>query len=245
AAEASRTLHGRPDWRRYFADDAPSPLAIKPSKGVYARGLRLLERAGDGWRDAGGEEVDIDRLLDEMDGDSSYDTFILQDRLLNDAALRELSGSDALQTARVVTLVGDDRRPRVLFACFKVINSPHLSDNFDYGTSGNLLADIDLETGELRAVKGKDPSGFGLRELDRHPGTGVELTGLRLPHWPETRRLAEAAALKFMPLRTIGWDIGITPDGPSIVEGNVWWDGLHNAHGHLGRYLRTFDGEHR
>ncbi|MEM8996682.1 MAG: sugar-transfer associated ATP-grasp domain-containing protein [Acidobacteriota bacterium] len=243
AADTSRTLHGRPDWRRYFAEEAPSPLAIKPSKGVYARGLRLLERDGDGWCDAEGGGVDIDRLLDDLDGDSSYDSFILQDRLHNDDALRTLSGSDALQTARVVTLVGEDRRPRVLFACFKVINSTHLSDNFDYGTSGNLLADIDLETGELRSVKGRDPSGFGLRDFDRHPGTGVELTGLRLPHWPETRRLAETAALKFMPLRTVGWDIGITPDGPSIVEGNVWWDGLHNAHGHLGRYLRTFDGD--
>lgn len=241
---AAGTIDNRAGWRRYFAEQAPSPLAIKPSKGVYARGLRLLERGANGtWRGADGEHVDIEDLLDELDRDASYDAFILQDRLRNDDALRHLSGSDALQTARVVTLVDAQRRAKVLFACFKVINSQHLSDNFDYGTSGNLLADIDLESGELQAVKGKDPSGFGLQLFSSHPGTGVEFEGLKLPHWAATRRLAEEAALKFMPLRTIGWDIGITPDGPSIVEGNVWWDGLHNAHGHLGRYLRSFDGE--
>ena len=53
-------------------------------------------------------------------------------------------------------------------------------------------------------------------------------------------KLAEQAALQFLPLRTIGWDIAITPGGPSILEGNVWWDPLHNAHQLVPRYLETF-----
>ena len=239
--EKPRLLRDRRRWLDYFDQGAPDSLAIKPSKGVYARGLRLLERGEQGWRNTRGEPVDIESLLDELDRDAAYASFVLQDRLRNDPALVELAGSQALQTARVVTLVDEKRRPEVLFACFKVVNSEHLSDNFDYGTSGNLLADIELETGQLREVKGKHPSGFGLRTFDEHPGTGISFEGLTLPHWQETRQLAEEAALKFMPLRTIGWDIAITPTGPSIVEGNVWWDGLHNAHAHLGRYLRSFE----
>ena len=36
----------------------------------------------------------------------------------------------------------------------------------------------------------------------------------------------ERAARAFAPLRTIGWDVAITPDGPSLIEGNVTWDPL-------------------
>ena len=98
-------LRERSDWLDYFARHAPDSLAIKPSKGVYARGLQLLERDGDRWRDARGDAVDIESMLDGLDGDAAYDAFILQDRLKNDPKLEELSGSQALQTARVVTLV--------------------------------------------------------------------------------------------------------------------------------------------
>ncbi|MEM6795650.1 MAG: sugar-transfer associated ATP-grasp domain-containing protein [Acidobacteriota bacterium] len=246
AGPRARRLAERREWLDYLREEAPSPLVIKPSKGVYARGLQVLTRqpggaqSGSAWRSAAGDLESAEALLDALDGDRDYESFVLQSKLVNDPALLELSGSGALQTVRVVTWVDSERVPRVLFACFKVINSEHLSDNFDYGSSGNLLADVDLATGRLRQVQGKHPSGFGLQELEAHPATGIRFSEVELPHWRETLELAEHAALAFMPLRTIGWDIGITAEGPSIVEGNVWWDALHNAHQRMPRYLETF-----
>jgi hypothetical protein len=32
-----------------------------------------------------------------------------------------------------------------------------------------------------------------------------------------------------LPVRTIGWDIAITPNGPVILEANIWW-GAPNEH---------------
>lgn len=238
-----RRIADRDGWRRFFAEDLPESFVIKPAKGVYARGLRVLRRkdgsdANGTLVDSQGRDHDVDGLLDALDQDRQYDVFVVQERLRNHADLEALSGRESVQTARVVTLV-DGRTPRVLFACFKVIAGDGDSDNFDYGRSGNLLADVDLDSGALRAPKGRHPSGFGLVGHERHPQTDAALEGFVLPHWRETRELAESAALKFLPLRTIGWDIAITPDGPSILEGNVWWDALHNAHRHMPRYVET------
>jgi len=45
-----------------------------------------------------------------------------------------------------------------------------------------------------------------------------------LPCWFETSVLVKQPALKFLPLRAIGWDVAITPDGPCILEANSYWD---------------------
>ena len=42
--------------------------------------------------------------------------------------------------------------------------------------------------------------------------------------WKESCQLAIETARNFLPLRIVGWDIAITPNGPSIVEGNAWAD---------------------
>ena len=177
-----------------------------------------------------------------MSADPSYDTFVVQERLDNDPLLERLSGTRALQTVRAVTLVDDQRKPHLLFACLKVVTGKGQSDNFDYGRSGNFLADIDLDSGRLRQVRGAHESGFGLVSHERHPLTDESFGNFIVPHWPRLRRLALEAAVKFLPLRTIGWDIAVTPSGPSIVEGNVWWDPLHNAHHHLPRYAEASRG---
>ncbi|MEM9557741.1 MAG: sugar-transfer associated ATP-grasp domain-containing protein [Acidobacteriota bacterium] len=241
---------GENGWQRFFSEDTGADLVIKPSKGVYARGLRVLRRRGDSARDGfldaslgedHGEPISLDDLRAALDADPRYDTFVVQDRVTTHPELHRLSGSDAVQTVRAVTFLDDEHRPRLLFACLKVIVGGNMSDNFDFGRSGNLLADIDLESGRLDSVRGVDPSGFGLHDHAEHPATGVVFDRFVLPHWPKVRRLAEEAAVKFHPLRTIGWDIAITPDGPAILEGNVWWDPLHNAHQLVPRYLALFD----
>jgi hypothetical protein len=52
----------------------------------------------------------------------------------------------------------------------------------------------------------------------------VVFRGFAIPLWAEACALVERAALAFLPLRTIGWDVAVTPRGALLIEGNVTWD---------------------
>jgi hypothetical protein len=61
--------------------------------------------------------------------------------------------------------------------------------------------------------------------VSTEPGAAQErIVDFKLPHWQEARKLAERAARLFLPLRTIGWDVALTEEGPLLLEGNAEWD---------------------
>ena len=81
---------------------------------------------------------------------------------------------------------------------------------------------IDIETGMLRKYGFYKPY-FG-RKADKHPNTGVIFEGIKVPFW---KQLLEKAILfheKLRDIHSIGWDIGITQDGPVFIEGNDNWE---------------------
>ena len=45
------------------------------------------------------------------------------------------------------------------------------------------------------------------------------------------RELAVRAARAVAPLRTVGWDVAPTADGPMVLEGNAWWAPLQDPAG--------------
>jgi hypothetical protein len=67
-------------------------------------------------------------------------------------------------------------------------------------------------------VRGK---GLDLEELNDHPQTGKPLVGLALPHWSKLRKINDACARLFAPMRYLSLDIALTADGPVIVEVNM------------------------
>jgi hypothetical protein len=46
----------------------------------------------------------------------------------------------------------------------------------------------------------------------------------RIPHWSELLELVLRAQVAFDGLPTPGWDVGITQDGPLLVEANALYD---------------------
>ena len=103
----------------------------------------------------------------------------------------------------------------------EVVAGDALIDNYHDGANGNAMMLVDHGTGRLVGpLVFPGPDGFGFRAGDRHPRTGAALDGIEMPGWHEVRELVLRAARAFGALRTVGWDVAMTPDGPVLVEGN-------------------------
>lgn len=228
SGEAGRA-RARNDWRSIL-QRVPDEFVVKPARGVYGEGIALYHRNGDGWADESGRPVSGDDMLARMLELEQYDCYLAQERVHNHPGLAELSATSSLQTVRLETVILSDGRVELFSPRLKLIGGDSPVDNYHGGQTGNVIAVVALDTGVLGPVYG--PRGNGSVALpvpvERHPRTGRPLCGFRVPLWEETKRLLREVAPLFLPLRTLGWDVAITPNGPVIIEANVQADPSHN-----------------
>jgi hypothetical protein len=217
-------LRNDSDWTAFFSSLDQDEVVIKPSLGVYGRGVRFLRRNGDNWRDHDGRRLAAGDIVRELRQDTAFDRFVVQERVMPHAGFVELSGTDYLQTLRVITGIRGDADVRVLCAEQKIICGRAAISNFAWGTLGNAVSNVELKTGTLSDVIMARADGVGMDPIDRHPVTGRAFAGFVLPFWQESCALCKRAALEFLPLRTVGWDVAVTAHGPVLIEGNAWWD---------------------
>jgi hypothetical protein len=122
---------------------------------------------------------------------------------------------DALTTVRVVTILDETGTPETVSATFRCASGHGVV--VDNMKAGGLIAPVELKSGRL----GEAWKGYGGGPCVRHPATGAEIAGRTLPDWPAAVALAERAhAVAFADYTLVGWDIGLTEDGPVLIEGN-------------------------
>jgi hypothetical protein len=114
-------------------------------------------------------------------------------------------------------------------------------DNWQRGLTGNAESAVSLSDGLLEPAVTICPNGSGLRTIPTHPKTGVCFDQFRLPFWSEVCSLVKETAIKFLPVRTIGWDVAITPNSPVILEEDIWC-GAPNEHRQLHALLEILSG---
>lgn len=137
----------------------------------------------------------------------------------------------SVNTVRLLTMRDpDSAQPFLAQAVMRVGTSK--TGGVDNFSQGGLSFSIDATNGHI---------GFGRRKLDglsdrfeRHPETGVTITGQVIPHWDEVLQLALGALTHFPPLQYAGWDVIVSPTGPVLLEGNNYSDvHLLQVHGPL------------
>jgi len=189
-------------------------------------------------------------LVDVLAANTEFDRFIIEERMENHPDLIELTDTAVLHTVRIVTAIDSSGEVLILFAAQKFAGGSKTGvDHFSCGTVGNYLAEVSLDQGRIvKAVFGTE-DGFELGDLENHPKTGHPIVGFRVPFWQDAREMVIDAARKFLPIKTIGWDVAITPDGPMIIEGNTnWGTTLHISLRHCGPfsdYAREMTGTAR
>ena len=193
-------------------------LFIKPISGRGGKGAERWDHAGGGvFRNGAGAMLDAQQLLERLRSRSRVARQLVQIRLTNCAALRDLN-NEALSTVRILTCLNEEGRADAIAAVMRMATGKNnVVDNFH---AGGIAAAVDLRSGRLGSASnlGMDAR---LGWIDRHPDSGAQIDGRVVPQWEALRDLAERAHRAFPERVVIGWDIAPTDSGPVIVEGNA------------------------
>lgn len=202
----------------YLETKAEFPIFMKPIAGNAGAGSIWVEAYADGMLQLrNGKTIPLEQYFDRW---LSREGILLQAVARPHPEIARRFGP-RLATARVVVLMGDSG-PLVHRAALRIPTGNNMVDNFRHGASGNLLGDIDIETGIVSNVIGKKQG--GLETIGVHPDTGEAIIGQALPDWQKAKALCIQAAPLFPGIRYQSWDIAFTDQGPQTIEVNSGGD---------------------
>ena len=174
-------------------------LIGKPLEGSSGQGIRKY--LPEDWKD--GPEAFLKKLKDDGIG-------ILEEIVIQHPKMASLCPT-SVNTCRIATLLGD-KQQGIVYAFLRIGNGK-VMDNVD---CGGMAARIDLDSGKLLTV-GADKQG---NTFIKHPITNTSIIGFTIPFWEEAKAMCLKAAEKVPQMRFIAWDVAITENGPTFIEGN-------------------------
>ncbi len=191
-----------------------SSLVYKLVDGECADGVMLVETSSG--------KVTADNKVykkEEFVKSLKNNTYIVQDVVVQHDALKAFK-TKSVNTIRIVTIKGKSGKIGVFSAFLRLSAS---AESFvDNRARGGLGIGIDLDTGKLMKY-GLPHDNFGSK-LEVHPLSGITFEGYQLPYWKEVVELVVNAHKQFYKLQSIGWDVIITENGPTLLEGNDDWE---------------------
>lgn len=175
-------------------------VVVKPTKGHGGKGVRLAS------------PVEVEAMV----VDPGVELLVQEQIVQHPELARIYPGS--LNTARVlaVRLPGDGPVLAAAVHRWGAVGTGSV-DNF---SSGGLCSSIDLTTGRLGPAVARSKARRRV-QVDRHPDTGAQITGVLVPEWGVVRDLAIQLMDAFPELDHVGWDLAVSDRGPRVVEGNA------------------------
>jgi hypothetical protein len=208
-------------WLELMGDRADD-LFIKPDDGAYGDGAFSASRRGNRWHYQGRTTTasDLFYFIRERANEGQM-RFIVQSRIQAHHELRGLMSPTAVGCVRIVTYMRDGQA-HLFCAEIKLTAGDGDTDNFGLAANGNMVSAVDMDSGRLSVgYASRSPVWPVIQPVSEHPDTGRRIEGTRLPLWEEVKSLALQAQRSLPEVKTIGWDIAITPEGPLILEGNT------------------------
>ena len=136
------------------------------------------------------------------------DNHLMVEALIEQNEKLNLLNPSSVNTIRVLVLDGE-----IIGATVRIGAGKAIVDN---AHSGGFFAAIDIQSGIVisQAMNYRDEHYFA------RPDTGVVIPGFRIPFWDDCKDFVILASKTMTELKLLGFDIAITPNGPTLVEVN-------------------------
>lgn len=211
--------------------EKPRHLLCKPVTGRSGKGIIAI-KVEDGQLFIKNKPVEMDEFKSMV----SKGKYLVQSYIENQHPAMKALFPNSINTLRV-TMVRTKQGIEVL-GCMCLMGASNAEySNWHYG---GICVYVD-EEGRL----GKYGFSFSEKRITKHPDTGVVFEGYQIPYFKEMIQLCEQAMNLFYGMKTIGWDMAFTEDGPIFIEGNNGWGIIaHQMVEHRGwaeKYKRVFN----
>lgn len=147
------------------------------------------------------------------------DGFVVQELVKNHPKIIELSGDFAFNTFRIITYLDNDNNVNILSAIYRLSKGKEV-DNWG---RGSINVPVDIDSGQL----GRYGITKNFERYEQHPAGNTLFHGYQVPAWAEIIEIVSRGSILFNNLRFIAWDIGLSNQGPVIVEANAGCDFFH------------------
>jgi len=221
------------DLIQFIRNELPNEFVIKPSNGLRGKFLNIYTKTNNGILDAFGDLKTEQEIYEGMKYHNRFDSFIVQERLRNHPDLLKVQPSEFLHTIRVITFINSTGQFSILHTHLDLATGLNIASQ-----KGNLRIKIASDDGTLEYGILLDKKDGGFKKVFKHPETGIDLKEFKLPFWSDLLSLSKEAAIKFLPLRTLGWDFAITDKGVKIIETNVGY-AAPNIFGDIDKIVKT------
>jgi hypothetical protein len=202
---------------RQLLGHAPADgIVIKPTRAHGGESVQVFRSVtGDHLIALDGTEWPMARLLSVLS--SAASVWKVERRLRPHPELCAISG-ETLGTIRMLAFRMRDGTIHLGPASWKIPVTDSGLDHFMHN-EGSYAAAIDLETGRIGPAR----RWVSMRHVDDHPVSGARITGVTMPFWQEAVRIVREATACFPGVHAPAYDIGITADGPVVIEVNTNW----------------------
>ncbi|MBR5227221.1 MAG: hypothetical protein IKV94_01095 [Clostridia bacterium] len=170
----------------------------KPVDGLGGHGIKKMKAD---------EIEEVSKFYEKIKNENCF----LEEYIVQHSEMNSLC-PNSVNTIRIMTFANDGKS-EILFAGLRVGNGINNVDNFHQGGMGVL---VNVDNGKLIG----NAFTKELLQHEKHPTTGVEFNGFQIPNWEYIVDMVLRAALVNPNIHVVGWDVAVTENGATFVEGN-------------------------
>lgn len=173
-------------------------------------------------------DVNNEYLIEKSNGETISLRYFLEthDNILFESIIRQTGqfdkfNSSSVNTIRVMTALYPDDTVKIFAAFVKIGRDGSDVDNA--GNGGNVDCGVELQSGVMYNVI-EFNSWINRKYIACHPDSNARIDGVTIEKWSYIEKALKEFAKRIPYLKTIGWDVALTDEGPVIIEINNWWD---------------------